>query len=132
MNLINRSVIRIKIKTKHMYLIGAVVAIAAITGVFVFYNQLFVPNDKYDNFAKCLTEKGAILYASKYCPHCKNQKDMFGSSVRFLNMIDCADNEQKCTNDGITGVPTWIINGQRYTGEKQLDVLSSLSGCPLA
>lgn len=124
--------VSIRIKARHFYLIGAVVAIAALIGVFVFYNGLFVPNGKYDNFAKCLTEKGSILYMSKYCPHCKNQKDMFGSSVRFLKMVDCANDQQACTNNAITAVPTWIINGQRYTSEMQLESLSSISGCPLA
>lgn len=33
-----------------------------------------------DDFAKCLTEKGAKMYGTSWCGHCKNQKALFGDS----------------------------------------------------
>jgi len=31
----------------------------------------------YSEFAKCLTQKGAKMYGTFWCPHCQNQKKEF-------------------------------------------------------
>jgi len=84
-----------------------------------------------DNFAKCLSEKGAILYASKYCGACNNQKEMFGDSLKYINQVECTENQELCQQNGIRVVPTWIINGESYTGVQSFETLSSLTDCPL-
>jgi len=90
-----------------------------------------------DDFAKCLTEEGAKLYAASWCPHCRNQKAMFGESVKYITYVECAveGNPQiqteECSKAGITGYPTWIINGKSYPGEQELKDLSRLTGCGL-
>src|SRR3989344_3569664 len=35
---------------------------------------------KYDPFAQCLTDNGAKMFGAYWCPHCSDQKKMFGSS----------------------------------------------------
>lgn len=85
----------------------------------------------HDSFAQCLSEKGAVMYGAYWCSHCKNQKEMFGSSFEFVNYVECTEEELKCTSDGIEGYPTWIINGRKYPGEQSLSSLSSLTGCEL-
>ena len=40
----------------------------------------------YDNFAKCLTEKGAVMYgAMDWCKFTQAQKAMFGKSFKYIN-----------------------------------------------
>ena len=85
-----------------------------------------------DKFAKCLTEKGATVYVSTYCGHCKNQKEMFGDSLRYINQVECTENQQLCQEKGIKGVPTWIINGLPYSGVQSFERLSELTGCSLS
>lgn len=92
----------------------------------------FVTPGNYDDFAKCLTNKGVMMYGSKYCPHCANQKKMFGSSFKYINYVECADNPQPCIEKGVQAVPAWLINGNLYIGEKTIEELSSLSGCKLS
>lgn len=89
-----------------------------------------------DRFAKCLKERGAKLYAASWCPHCAHQKELFGSSVQYLNHIECAEGSggfnQTCIQAGIEGVPTWIFkDGSRATGVQTLEALSKKTGCPL-
>jgi hypothetical protein len=72
--------------------------------------QCVLPTDKnYDAFAKCLTEKGATMYGAEWCPHCKEQKAVFGNSFKYINYVECPDNTQLCLDKGIQGYPTWII-----------------------
>ena len=87
-----------------------------------------------DKFAKCLTEKGATVYVSKYCGHCKNQKEMFGDSLEYINLVECTDteNQELCQQKGITGVPTWIINELPYSSVQSFERLSELTGCSLS
>ncbi|MFQ6057202.1 MAG: thioredoxin domain-containing protein [Methanosarcinales archaeon] len=85
-----------------------------------------------DKFAKCLTEKGATVYVSQYCGHCKHQKEIFGESFKYVNSVECTENQELCQKNGIRGVPTWILNGASYPGVQQLETLSSLTGCSLS
>ena len=86
---------------------------------------------EYDAFAKCLSEKKATIYGTEWCPHCKNQKELFGNSFQYIDYVDCDENGEACLAAGITGLPTWNINGQDYEGEQSLDVLALLTGCEL-
>ena len=85
----------------------------------------------YDNFAKCLTEKGVKMYGADLCGHCANQKRMFGESFQYITYIECTQSQEICISEGIRGYPTWKYNGQSYPGEKTLQALSDLSGCDL-
>jgi len=96
----------------------------------------FVSNN-YDDFAKCLTDKGVIMYGAYWCSHCQNQKKMFGNSWQYINYVECdpQGNNAKpelCYQNNIQGYPTWAINGKLYTGERTIEELSSLSGCELS
>lgn len=92
---------------------------------------------KYDNFAKCLTEKGAKFYGAYWCPHCTNQKAMFGDSIEDVNYIECslpnrAGQTDICIQEKIQSYPTWeFSDGTRVTGVRSLEQLSSATGCVL-
>lgn len=86
---------------------------------------------KYDSFAQCLTEKGAVMYGTEWCPHCKNQKKAFSGSFQYISYVDCDKEKDECLRNGIRGYPTWIINREKYPGEQKLDHLAYLTECEL-
>ncbi len=92
---------------------------------------------RLDSFATCLKDSGAKFYGAFWCPHCQNQKALFGSSAKLLPYIECStpngqDRLPVCTDAGITGYPTWTFtDGAVKTGEVSLEELSTLTSCPL-
>ena len=92
---------------------------------------------KLDSFATCLQESGATFYGAFWCPHCQNQKAMFGSSAKLLPYVECSTpdgNSQLpvCKEKKIEGYPTWEFpGGTRESGEVSLERLSELTNCPL-
>ncbi|MHA1852452.1 MAG: glutaredoxin family protein [Candidatus Heimdallarchaeaceae archaeon] len=97
------------------------------SGYFISHNG----RNKLEVFAQCLSDKGIVMYGSKYCSHCENQKALFGDAFKYINYVECTENKQTCIEKGIMYVPAWIINGEKYTGEMSLERLSELSGCEL-
>lgn len=90
----------------------------------------------YDEFAQCLTEKGAVFYGAYWCHFCKEQKGLLGSSMEFINYVECdpkGKNAQPelCAENNIRGYPTWIIDSKSYSGVQSLEKLSELTTCPL-
>lgn len=83
----------------------------------------------YDSFAKCLTEKGATMYGTEWCSHCKSQKELFGNSFQYINYIDCDLKKGECDEAEIEGYPTWVIDGEKYPGENQIFELAGLAKC---
>jgi len=85
-----------------------------------------------DNFSQCLTEKGAVFYGTSWCSHCNAQKEMFGSSLKYVNFVDCDEEREACMAAGIQGYPTWQINGGNdMMGTQQLSSLAKATGCEL-
>lgn len=88
-----------------------------------------VVNEELDSFTQCLTNAGLVMYGTEWCSHCQNQKELFGKSFQYINYIDCDKNYKLCSNEGITGYPTWKINNESYPGEQSFSRLSGLTGC---
>ncbi len=87
---------------------------------------------QYDDFAKCLTEKGFEMYGAYWCQHCKDQKLLFGKSFNYINYTECTQKAEECNKASINKYPTWIFpDGNKYEGVLPLEQLSSLSGCEL-
>jgi thiol-disulfide isomerase/thioredoxin len=85
--------------------------------------------------AKHLAKKGVKLYGAYWCPHCYEQKQLFGKQAwAIVPHIECAedakDNPQPkvCTKAGIKGFPTWKIGGKLDAGVKKLAELGKLTG----
>jgi uncharacterized protein YceK len=86
----------------------------------------------YDTFAACLTENGAKMYGTDWCPHCKTQKEMFGSSFDIVDYINCEIKKSECQQAGIEGYPTWVFeNGDKLPGTQQLKTLADRTNCEL-
>jgi uncharacterized membrane protein/glutaredoxin len=80
-----------------------------------------------------LTKIDAKFYGASWCPHCKQQKEMFGSSVDRVPYVECspggprAPTASTCKDARIESYPTWVINGQRYAGTQTLEALAQFS-----
>ena len=105
--------------------------IASVIGFFVLATaaySIYSMNNAgpYDNFAKCLSEKGAVVYgAMNWCKYTQAQKAMFGKSFKYLNYHEF--NELP----GIKKTPTWVINGAWYDNVQSFEKLAALTGCKL-
>ncbi len=85
------------------------------------------------NFAKYLSDNNIVMYSAYWCPHCNDQKQLFGKeAVEELIIVECAkdgkNNKYKlCQNKGIEGFPSWEINNQIYTGSMSLNELAEMT-----
>ena len=83
--------------------------------------------------AEHLTNEGAVMYNAYWCPHCHDQKEMFGKeATKKLNLVECAkdginNKRELCEAKGITGFPSWEINGSIDSGVKSLEELADLT-----
>jgi hypothetical protein len=91
-------------------------------------------NDYATGLAKHLAASGVKFYGAYWCPHCADQKAMFGKAAgRLLPYIECdprspVGQPQVCLEAGVKAFPTWDIKSQRYEGVLSLDELAQLSG----
>ena len=85
-------------------------------------------------FAKFLTDNNIKMYSAYWCPHCHDQKQLFGKkAVKELKVVECAqdgkNNQYKlCREKQIEGFPSWEINGEIYSGVKDLNDLAIMTG----
>jgi thiol-disulfide isomerase/thioredoxin len=92
---------------------------------------------KYDTLATCLKEKGATFYGAFWCPHCRDQKKVFGNSAKLLPYVECstpdaAGQTQICIDKKIESYPTWeFADGSRVGGGLTPEQLAEKTQCPL-
>lgn len=87
---------------------------------------------KLDDFAKCLTDKGMIMYGAYWCQHCKNIKSLFSDSFQYVKYVECTVETQTCTDKGVNGYPTFIFgDGSKIEGEAKLSDMAAKTSCPL-
>ena len=114
---------------------AALVAIVALHSYYAgYWGGAPGPEDPWiRGLAEHLSKSDAKFYGASWCPHCNEQKQLFGSSVKRIPYVECspggqqAPQAQVCKEKGIQSYPTWIINGQRYTGVQPLDALAQSS-----
>jgi uncharacterized membrane protein len=113
----------------------AVVVIVALHSYYAgYWGSAPGPEDPWvRGLAEHLSKTDAKFYGASWCPHCADQKKKFGSSVKRIPYVECSPGGQQapsapiCKEKNITNYPTWIINGQRYTGIQELDALAQAS-----
>lgn len=83
--------------------------------------------------AEHLSNSGIKMYGAFWCPHCYEQKELFGKEAfAKIKYIECAPqgvNPQPdlCKAAGIEGYPAWEINGKIESGVQTLQKLANLS-----
>lgn len=126
-----------KKKNKPYLIVAAIIIVAAIAGGVYWYQQANSGPGPYDDFARCLTDKGVKMYGAYWCPHCQNQKELFGKSWQYVTYVECAvptgnGQTQVCADAGISSYPTWeFAGGKRQSRKLTIAQLSSESGCPM-
>ena len=85
--------------------------------------------------AEHLTQKGAKFFGAQWCPHCKDQKDLFGIAAKRLPYIECSPEGGQgtpqapiCKDLDIKRYPTWIINGRRVEDILTMQQLAEATG----
>ena len=112
--------------------IGIIIIVLAIAAAIIYSkNAGFATKDiATEAEAKWIGEH-SIVYTQAGCIHCKELEDLFGSSWKYINSIDCASSQEKiqaCIVANITATPTWIINGEQYIGVQTVEKLKELTG----
>ena len=83
--------------------------------------------------AEHLTGSGAVMYSAYWCPHCHEQKELFGKEASDkLKVVECAADGQNnqadlCRSKGLQGFPSWEINGSIESGVASLETLAERS-----
>jgi uncharacterized membrane protein/glutaredoxin len=114
--------------------VGAAVIVALHLNFAGYWGDAPGPEDPWTRaLAEHLSKSDVKFYGASWCPHCAEQKKLFGSSVKRLPYIECspggpqAPQAEVCKNNNIESYPTWVIDGQRRTGVLALDELAQLS-----
>jgi hypothetical protein len=121
---------------KKSTLFWGVIALLIVGGIGANWYMQTLPG-KYDDLARCLTEKGAKFYGAFWCPHCQTQKKWFGNSEKLLPYVECSqpngkDRMQICIDKTIEQYPTWeFADGSRLMGEQQPATLAEKTGCAM-
>jgi hypothetical protein len=92
-------------------------------------------------FARCLTEKGWVMYSSFTCSACGAQRKAFGKAFNDIKVIECnpyAPNTQVelCLKRKIRKTPSWLLEKnekeiKRIESYQLLKSLAHASGCKL-
>ncbi|HEY9797870.1 MAG TPA: vitamin K epoxide reductase family protein [Leptolyngbyaceae cyanobacterium] len=83
--------------------------------------------------ARHLKQVGVKAYVAYWCPHCYEQKQLFGKQAYDeINHVECAPDgrnaqPQSCKNAGVQAFPSWEINGKLTSGIKTLEELADLT-----
>jgi len=86
--------------------------------------------------AKALRLKGARMYGAFWCPHCLEEKELFGrQAMKDFPYVECFPDGWKkgrppakaCVDAGVKGFPTWIFPGKEpVLGTKSLEELRDI------
>ena len=85
-------------------------------------------------FARFLSDNNIKMFSAYWCPHCHDQKQLFGKkAVKELTIVECAkdgkDNQYElCREKEIQGFPSWEIKGEIFSGVKDLNDLAIITG----
>lgn len=102
-----------------------------------YYAGWYHKNHKYDAFAKCLALRQAKMYGLYWCPHCADQKAMFGESFHHVPYVECAvqgssELAPACKMAGVKLFPSWQFGTEApKEGVLSLEALSDKTGCSL-
>jgi len=120
-------------ETKPNYiLIGAAIVALAAVALYIEYGP-----GPHDDLAKCIAGRGVKLYGAFWCSHCEEQKELFGSSEKYLDYVECSTPDGQgtlpaCIDAGIESYPTWVLpDGLKLTGVVPLEELAGFSGCSI-
>jgi hypothetical protein len=120
-------------RSRNKLILGGIVVLFVLAYAAGWYHT----NHRYDGFAKCLASKQAKMYGLYWCPHCIEQKEMFGKSFQYVPYVECAikgsrDLTPACSAAGLKLFPSWQFGANPpREGVFPLQELSDKTGCSL-
>jgi hypothetical protein len=98
-------------QTKFIVFIIAVILI--IGGIGAYFSLKTQVPGKLDGFAQAIKASGAEFYGAFWCPHCQEQKALFGTSKKYLPYVECSNPDQSqtqiCIDKKIESYPSWTF-----------------------
>lgn len=127
---------RVPARTWGWTAVAAVAAAGLLVGGYVVSAPRSAAAGYAEGLARHLTASGVKFYGAYWCPHCTDQKAMFGKAQRYLPYVECdarspIGQPQVCAQAEIRAFPTWDIGGNRYEGVLSLEDLARLTGFPV-
>jgi hypothetical protein len=122
----------VKLSREALIWIGIVVVIGL-----SYLGWWYYRNHRYDDFAKCLATKQVKMYGLYWCPHCAEQKAMFGKAFQYVPYVECAikgsrDLAPACTAAKVKLFPSWQFGSDTpKEGVFPMQELSDKTGCSL-
>ncbi|MGC1652514.1 MAG: hypothetical protein WA722_06820 [Candidatus Sulfotelmatobacter sp.] len=119
--------------SRNKLILGGIVVMFALAYAAGWYHS----NHRYDGFAKCLATKQTKMYGLYWCPHCIEQKEMFGKAFQYVPYVECAIKGSReltpaCKAAGIKLFPSWQFGANPpREGVYPLQELSDKTGCSL-
>ena len=109
-------------KKKHVTIL--VILSVIIFSIIIIFDE---PNtETSEDIVKCIGQNSK-LYVQLGCHACESQEEIFGENYKYLDVVDCFYERDKCSE--IKYTPTWIIKGEEYVGVQSIEKLKELVGC---
>jgi uncharacterized membrane protein/glutaredoxin len=115
-------------------LIVAAVILVGAAGLYSTQSKLSAQNQTFaGRLVQHLKSSDIKMYGAYWCPHCRDQKNLFGTVAKQIPYIECdpkGENPQTqlCQDKKVKSFPTWEVQGKLYEGQKSLDELADLTG----
>ncbi len=122
-----------KLPSKTMLIWGGIILLLALAYAGAWYYK----NHRYDDFAKCLASKQTKMYGLYWCPHCAEQKAMFGKAFHYVPYVECAikgsrELAPECKAANVKLFPSWQFGSNPpQEGVFPMNELSDKTGCSL-
>jgi hypothetical protein len=126
-----------KVPSRKMQIWGGIAVLFVLAWAAGWYYR----NHRYDGFAKCLASKQTKMYGLYWCPHCQEQKEMFGRAFQYVPYVECAIKGSRelapaCTAAKVKLFPSWQFGENPpkegvIPGVFPMQELSDKTGCPL-
>lgn len=106
--------------------------LAVVAGAFIFAGAEAPVTPYQQALAQHLAKSGATFYGAFWCPHCQEQKALFGGAAGSLPYVECDPKganaqPERCERAGVRVFPTWVIGAERREGVQSLEDLARVS-----
>lgn len=123
-------------KRKDMFLGVGALGLGVAAAMFLYSSDILSQrgDPRLHGLAQHLTDTGAVFYGAHWCPSCREQKHLFSGAADKLPYVECAQGgpnsgmSNRCVQAGVSGYPTWVINGRPVVGVIQPENLAVISG----
>jgi uncharacterized membrane protein/glutaredoxin len=124
---------REKVPASRVVALGGTAAAATVVAAVVIFAGGPADATPYQiGLARHLAAVHAVMYGAYWCPHCREQKELFASAASLLPYVECDSGGPRarpdlCRDAQVRRFPTWVIGSQRFEGVQTLEDLAKAS-----